>query len=121
MTRCFRWSPGSPPSPAAARSIICARRRGATAAKGNCVSCSWHRPRPARGPGWTAQLDLSRALDALTGKQRLAITALKLEGRSLKEVAQETGQTVGSLKLSTHRGLASLRRLLGATEDESER
>jgi len=53
------------------------------------------------------------AVRALPEGQRQAIELLKLEGLSLKEAAEASGTTVGALKVSTHRAMASLRRMLG--------
>ncbi len=58
-----------------------------------------------------------RAMDAgmraLPVGQRQAVTLLKLEEMSLKEAAARTGLSVASLKVSSHRGIKALRRLLG--------
>jgi RNA polymerase sigma-70 factor (ECF subfamily) len=57
-----------------------------------------------------------RALDAalaeLPPQQAQAIRLLKLEERSLAEASAHTGQTVGALKVASHRALAALRRRL---------
>ncbi len=57
----------------------------------------------------------SRAVDAallaLPTGQRQAITLLKLQERSLKEAAEQSGMSIASLKVSTHRGIKALRRL----------
>jgi RNA polymerase sigma factor (sigma-70 family) len=53
------------------------------------------------------------ALQALPTGQRQAITLLKLQQRSLKEAAEQSGMSIASLKVSAHRGIKALRRLLG--------
>ena len=57
-----------------------------------------------------------RALDAalaeLPPQQAQAIRLLKLEERSLAEASAQTGQTMGALKVASHRALAALRQRL---------
>lgn len=55
---------------------------------------------------------LAVALRALPANQRRAILLLKLQERSLKEAAEESGMSIASLKVSAHRGIKALRRLL---------
>jgi RNA polymerase sigma factor (sigma-70 family) len=62
---------------------------------------------------------LHRAIAALPPAQRRAITLLKLRELSLREAAAESGMTTGSLKVATHRALATLRRLLASTRNLS--
>lgn len=52
------------------------------------------------------------ALRALPEGQRQAVMLLRLKERSLKEAAAESGMSIASLKVSVHRGLKMLRRLL---------
>jgi RNA polymerase sigma factor (sigma-70 family) len=56
---------------------------------------------------------LQRAIRALPTGQRQAIELLKLQELSLKEAAAISGQSVGALKVATHRAMAALRRALG--------
>ncbi|UQR66647.1 sigma-70 family RNA polymerase sigma factor [Bradyrhizobium sp. C-145] len=56
---------------------------------------------------------MDAALLALPQGQREAITLLKLQERSLKEAAEQSGMSIASLKVSAHRGIKALRRLLG--------
>ncbi len=56
-------------------------------------------------------------LATLPERQREALTLLKLQELSLAEAAGRTGQSIAALKVSTHRGLKALRRLLGAQDD----
>lgn len=60
---------------------------------------------------------LDAALQALPTGQRRAITLLKLQERSLKEAAEQSGMSIASLKVSAHRGIKTLRRLLGEGVD----
>lgn len=59
---------------------------------------------------------LRRAIADLPEGQRRAVELLKLEERSLKEAAAETGMTVGALKVAVHRGLKALRAAMMGTE-----
>lgn len=59
---------------------------------------------------------LHRAIQTLSSGQRQAIELLKLGELSLKEASTVTGTSVGALKVATHRAMATLRRLLKATE-----
>jgi RNA polymerase sigma-70 factor, ECF subfamily len=54
---------------------------------------------------------LDLMLSELPDKQRLPIEHTKLEGRSVAEAAQLTGQTEASVKVNIHRGLKGLREL----------
>ena len=62
---------------------------------------------------------LHRALASLSSKQREVIQLLKWQGFSVKEVAESTGMSESSVKVTAHRGYRLLRRLLvsGANED----
>lgn len=59
---------------------------------------------------------LRRAIANLPEGQRRAVELLKLEERSLKEAAAETGMSVGALKVAVHRGLKALRAAMMGTE-----
>lgn len=56
---------------------------------------------------------LHAGLSALPEGQRQAVTLLKLQEMSLAEASVRTGLSIAALKVSTHRGLKALRRLLG--------
>jgi RNA polymerase sigma-70 factor (ECF subfamily) len=56
---------------------------------------------------------LRRAIETLPAGQRQAVDLLKMQELSLKEASAATGISIGALKVATHRGMASLRRLLG--------
>lgn len=55
---------------------------------------------------------LELAVERLSNTQRQAIRLLKLKEMPLKEAAQQSGMSVASLKVATHRALASLRKML---------
>jgi RNA polymerase sigma factor (sigma-70 family) len=56
--------------------------------------------------------ELREAVKDLPPSQRKAIELLKLKEMSLKEASAATGMSVSSLKVATHRALASLRGIL---------
>jgi RNA polymerase sigma factor (sigma-70 family) len=56
---------------------------------------------------------LQRAIETLPAGQRQAVDLLKMREYSLKEASAATGISIGALKVATHRGMASLRRMLG--------
>ena len=56
---------------------------------------------------------LQRAIQALPTGQRQAIELLKLQELSLKEASAASGQSVGALKVATHRAMAAVRKALG--------
>ena len=60
---------------------------------------------------------LRRAIEQLPVGQRRAIIMLKLREMSLKDAARESGLSIAALKVATHRGLRTLRRLLGERGD----
>ena len=55
---------------------------------------------------------LRAAVKGLPSGQREAIEMLKLRELSLKEAATASGQSVGALKVSVHRGMTALRKVL---------
>ncbi|MGO4567574.1 sigma-70 family RNA polymerase sigma factor [Rhizobium sp. 2YAF20] len=56
---------------------------------------------------------VNAALRELPMGQRQAISLLKLQEMSLKEAAEQSGMSIASLKVSAHRGIKTLRRLIG--------
>lgn len=63
---------------------------------------------------------LHRAIQSLPAGQRQAIELLKLQELSLKEASAATGQSVGALKVATHRAMAALRKALAGIGDQHE-
>lgn len=59
-----------------------------------------------------AERDVNKLLSTLPEKQRRIITLVKLEGLTVAEAAARTGYSVEDIKVSVHRGLKALRRLL---------
>jgi RNA polymerase sigma-70 factor (ECF subfamily) len=57
---------------------------------------------------------LRRAVAALPDSQRRAVELVKLRDMSRKEASAASGMSVAALKVATHRGIRTLRALLGA-------
>ncbi len=51
--------------------------------------------------------------------QRQAVVMLKMREMSLKQASDATGLSIASLKVSTHRGIKALKRLLGQQDDDA--
>jgi len=60
-----------------------------------------------------ARRDVAALLGKLPEKQRRAIQLVKLEEKSVREAAEETGFSESDIKISVHRGLKTLMRLMG--------
>lgn len=60
-----------------------------------------------------ARRDVAALLAQLPEKQRRAIQLVKLEERSVREAADATGLSESDIKISIHRGLKTLMRLMG--------
>jgi len=60
-----------------------------------------------------ARRDVAVLLDKLPEKQRTAIRMVKLEEKSVREAADATGLSESDIKISIHRGLKTLMRLMG--------
>lgn len=56
---------------------------------------------------------MEQLLSELPESQREVLILMKVEGRSLEEVAAATGTTVGSVKQKVHRAYEKLRKVLG--------
>lgn len=65
-------------------------------------------------------IGLDRAITNLPPLQQTAIRLLKLKGLSLKEAEAATGISIGSLKVATHRAIASLRKAILKGDDSRE-
>lgn len=57
-------------------------------------------------------LDLEKLLAGLSPKMKQAIQHVKLEGLSVREAARRTGMSESSVKVSVHRGLKTVARLI---------
>jgi RNA polymerase sigma-70 factor (ECF subfamily) len=60
-----------------------------------------------------ARRDVAVLLDKLPEKQRMVIRMVKLEEKSVRETAEATGLSESDIKISIHRGLKTLMRLMG--------
>jgi RNA polymerase sigma-70 factor (ECF subfamily) len=57
-------------------------------------------------------------LAALPARQRLMLEAVKIRGLSMAKAAAESGQTVAAVRVTVHRAVKALRRIVG-TRDET--
>jgi RNA polymerase sigma-70 factor (ECF subfamily) len=73
----------------------------------------------ARGTSPTDRLEVEQALEKLPGKQRDLIRMMKLEGLSVQEASLRTGFSPSDVRVSVHRGLKALRKILGGSPDEN--
>ncbi len=74
---------------------------------------------PATSTEHAALNIVQRAFARLSPIQREVILLLKLEGWSVRQVAESTGRTESAVKVSAHRGYHTLRKLLASgTDDE---
>jgi RNA polymerase sigma-70 factor (ECF subfamily) len=61
-----------------------------------------------------ARRDVAALLEKLPDKQRAAIRLVKLEEKSVREAADITGYSESDIKISIHRGMKALTRLMAA-------
>lgn len=59
-------------------------------------------------PAQDSQRELAQLLAQLPDKQRQAIECTRLQGLSVQEAAQATGQSMASIKVNVHRGLKAM-------------
>ena len=59
-----------------------------------------------------ARLDLNDVLQGLPDRSRLLVQKVKIEGRSVREVAAVTGMSTSAIKVSLHRTMKALARKL---------
>jgi RNA polymerase sigma-70 factor, ECF subfamily len=64
--------------------------------------------------------DVDVLLAPLPPRQRDAIRLTRIEGMSIEEAAQRTGQSAAAIKVGIHRGLKRLRALWGAGERDAD-
>lgn len=62
--------------------------------------------------GDDAKRDLATLLERLPERQRLPILCMKIEGLSVVETARRTGMSESAVKVSVHRGLKALAKLI---------
>ncbi len=63
-----------------------------------------------------SEREVDQALAALAPGQRSVVSAITVEGRSIRETAASLGMTEGAVRVSLHRGLAAIRSRLGRTD-----
>ncbi len=91
------------------------RKRDRAGTSIEVLLASGYQPSAPEPPARHPELDrLYEAIGKLTPKERLVITLLELEDRSLQEVAQLTGWSVGNVKVRAFRARASLHKLMMA-------
>ena len=66
------------------------------------------------------QREVKRAVDALPARQREAVELLRIRELSLKEAAEASDQSVGSLKVACHRAMKALQRAMGGEEQDHD-
>jgi RNA polymerase sigma-70 factor (ECF subfamily) len=59
-----------------------------------------------------ARIDVAKLMQALPERQRTAIVCVKIEGLSVLEAAERTGQSPAAVKVNVHRGLKALAALI---------
>jgi len=60
-----------------------------------------------------AQREVDRALDTLSPGQRTVVAAVSLDGRSIRETAEQLGMSEGAVRVALHRGLAAIAKHFG--------
>ena len=60
-----------------------------------------------------SSMDLEKLLQEISPKERQAIRYVKLDGLSVREAAVRSGMSESAIKVSVHRGLKALARLIG--------
>lgn len=72
-------------------------------------------PEPvALAPDMAERRAIEQALHQLPARQRRIITAMKIDGHSVRSIAARTGMSESAIKVTAHRGYKLLRRLLAA-------
>ncbi len=72
---------------------------------------------PDSGDAAAAREWLARAMEQLTAEERLVITLLELEERSVREIAGWTGWSEGNVKVRAHRARQKLKTILERDAD----
>jgi RNA polymerase sigma-70 factor (ECF subfamily) len=89
------------------------RRRGGESVSVDAMLESGHEPSAPEPPAPHPDLErLHAALAQLSPKERLVITLLELEERSVREIAGLTGWSIGNIKVRAFRARAVLRKLM---------
>jgi RNA polymerase sigma-70 factor (ECF subfamily) len=73
-------------------------------------------PEPeAQGGNPGDRLDVQAGLEQLPAKQRDLVKMIKLDGLSVQEACLKTGYSPSDVRVSVHRGLKALKKILGGT------
>lgn len=89
------------------------RRRGGNPISVEAMLESGHEPSAPESPAPHPDLErLHAALAELSPKERLVITLLELEERSVQDIAAFTGWSAGNVKVRAFRARAALRKLM---------
>jgi len=89
------------------------RRRSGSSISVDAMLESGHEPSAPEPPAPHPDLErLHAALAQLSPKERLVITLLELEERSIQEIAGLTGWSAGNVKIRAFRARAALRKLM---------
>lgn len=59
--------------------------------------------------------EIDRALETLAGGQRLVVTSISVEGRSISETATALGMSEPAVRVALHRGLSAIAKRFGRT------
>ena len=59
-----------------------------------------------------ARIDVAKLMESLPERQRAVIVCMKIEGLSVLEAAERTGQSPSAVKVNVHRGLKALAALI---------
>ncbi|MBO0662326.1 sigma-70 family RNA polymerase sigma factor [Jiella sp. MQZ9-1] len=65
------------------------------------------------GPPTAVNRDVGRALASLKGRQQAVVSALSVEGKSIRETARELHMSEGAVRVAFHRGLSSIAKTFG--------
>lgn len=103
---------------ASRRAVDRIRRRSRQRARETPLRDAHEAVAETRGDTRHDAIGLEAVISTLPAGQRQAIRLLRLEEKSLEEASAASGMSVGALKVSAHRALARLRRML---LDRSER
>lgn len=63
-----------------------------------------------------SSLDLQKLMSSLPLNMKAAIQAVKLDGLSVSEAAMQTGMSESNVKVSVHRGLKAMARLISGSQ-----
>ena len=70
--------------------------------------------------GIDSGLDLERLMSGLSSKARQAIQCVKLDGLSVREAAEKCGMSESAVKVSVHRGLKALSRIINEDRNHDD-